>query len=282
MNQLLKKLILTSILSLTGCSSTPKNPWEAIELPTSGAPQALGSYERGCLSGAIILPENTPGLQLMRPGRRRFYGHPELIHFLEELGKKVQITLLNTLLVGDLSNPRGGPHMTGHKSHQTGLDVDIWFLNPGIEKNLTLEERESLAAPSVLSNSGEILDPTYWTQTQRDILKTVATFPIVERIFVTPLIKKDLCQHFQSDSKQKIWLRKIRPWWGHVDHFHVRLNCPKDNLHCKPQAPVGTGNGCDSSLDWWFSNEAKQPAQDKKESEMPLLPPECETVLLEK
>lgn len=82
----------------------------------------------------------------MRPGRRRFYGHPELIRFLEELGHEVKTTLFESLLVGDLSQPRGGPHLTGHKSHQIGLDVDIWFLNLGAEKNLLSmrEKRYSL------------------------------------------------------------------------------------------------------------------------------------------
>ena len=29
--------------------------------------------------------------------------------------------------VGDMSQPRGGPMVTGHSSHQIGLDVDIWL-----------------------------------------------------------------------------------------------------------------------------------------------------------
>ena len=31
------------------------------------------------------------------------------------------------LLVGDISQPRGGPMLTGHASHQLGLDADIWL-----------------------------------------------------------------------------------------------------------------------------------------------------------
>ena len=31
------------------------------------------------------------------------------------------------ILVGDMSQPRGGPMLTGHASHQVGLDADIWL-----------------------------------------------------------------------------------------------------------------------------------------------------------
>ena len=53
--------------------------------PAAGPPQAIGSYERGCLSGAIALPANGPNWQVMRPSRNRAWGHPTLIAFLERL-----------------------------------------------------------------------------------------------------------------------------------------------------------------------------------------------------
>jgi penicillin-insensitive murein DD-endopeptidase len=31
------------------------------------------------------------------------------------------------LLIGDMAQPRGGPMITGHESHQIGLDADIWL-----------------------------------------------------------------------------------------------------------------------------------------------------------
>ena len=34
---------------------------------------------------------------------------------------------LPVFYVGDMAQPRGGPLPFGHASHQTGLDVDIWF-----------------------------------------------------------------------------------------------------------------------------------------------------------
>src|SRR6516165_2279694 len=52
----------------------------------------------------------------------------ELIYFLEGLGTKVaNAGTWRGLLVGDISQPRGGPMITGHDSHQVGLDADIWL-----------------------------------------------------------------------------------------------------------------------------------------------------------
>jgi penicillin-insensitive murein endopeptidase len=36
-------------------------------IPALGPPQAIGSYDRGCLSGAIALPADGPYWQVMRP-----------------------------------------------------------------------------------------------------------------------------------------------------------------------------------------------------------------------
>jgi len=276
------------LLSLTHCASAPKNPWAEVPGPNHGKVEAIGSYDRGCLSGAIALSQNTKGLQIMRPGRHRFYGHPELIDYLEGLAQNTRTAQVDWLLVGDLANARGGPHLQGHKSHQTGLDVDIWFMNPSLSTIYSREERDTISAQSVLlSGTNPSLNPRLWTPTQETVLKIAASFTQVERIFVNPVIKKELCRRFQYDPEQKSWLRKIRPWWGHDDHFHVRLSCPQSSTLCHVQAPLPAGNGCDGSLDWWFSDEAKEQGRRILETQLeldtqklPVLPAECDAVLI--
>ena len=59
-----------------------------------------------------------------------------------------------------------------------------------------------------------------------------------------------------SAGSDRAWLTKIRPWYGHDDHFHVRLACPAGNADCTPQARVAVGDGCGEELAWWFSPEA--------------------------
>jgi len=79
--------------------------------------------ERGCLRGAIALPADGPNWQVMRPSRDRAWGHPVLIAFLERLAQKLPgEASWPRLLVGDVGQPRGGPMLTGHQSHQIGLD----------------------------------------------------------------------------------------------------------------------------------------------------------------
>ena len=55
-------------------------------------------------------------------------------------------------------------------------------------------------------------------------------------------------------------MNKVRPYWGHNYHFHIRIVCPAGETMCQPQDPVPPGDGCDKSLDWWFTEEALHPA----------------------
>src|SRR5262245_38233040 len=92
--------------------------------PATGLPEAIGAYERGCLNGAQPLPADGPNWQVMRPSRHRNWGHPVLIAFLERLAQKLPTQAdWSGLLVGDIAQPRGGPMLTGHGSHQIGLDA---------------------------------------------------------------------------------------------------------------------------------------------------------------
>ena len=80
-----------------------------------------------------------------------------------------------------------------------------------------------------------------------NFLKTAASYNEVDRIFINPAIKKHLCGKYENED----WLRKLRPWWGHDGHFHVRLSCPPDNPKCGDlESP--TDIECGAKLDWWF------------------------------
>lgn len=96
-------------------------------LPSAAASQPIGSYAKGCQSGAIAMPTDGPGWQAMRLSRNRRWGQPQLISFLERFSQDAQKIGWPGLLLGDISQPRGGPMLTGHASHQIGLDVDVWW-----------------------------------------------------------------------------------------------------------------------------------------------------------
>lgn len=228
--------------------------------------RAIGFYSRGCLAGAKALPVDGPAWQAMRLSRNRNWGHPALIDYVERLARDAKThDGWPGLLVGDLSQPRGGPMLTGHASHQVGLDADIW-LKPMPDRRLRRKERESMSAVSMLAEDHLSVDPEVWTKAHVRLLKRAASYDEVERIFVHPAIKKALCEAADSDRG---WLRKMRPWWGHHYHFHVRLKCPPGQAGCRDQSPPPAGDGCGAPLDYWYRLLKAPPKPDKDKKEEP-------------
>ena len=86
-----------------------------------------GSYAKGCIAGAVAIPTDGPAWQAMRLSRNRRWGHPDMIALIEQFSQDAQKLGWPGLLLGDISQPRGGPMLSGHASHQVGLDADIWF-----------------------------------------------------------------------------------------------------------------------------------------------------------
>jgi penicillin-insensitive murein endopeptidase len=247
--------------------------------PVPQAARAIGFYARGCLAGAMALPVNGPTWQVMRLSRNRNWGHPSLIRFLERFADKVPKVGWPGLLVGDLAQARGGPMLTGHTSHQVGLDADIW-LTPMPERELTREEREEMSATNVVAADWLDIDPAVWTPQHRAVIKAAAQDREVERVLVNPAIKKALCREAGSD---RAWLSKVRPVYGHNYHFHIRIRCPDDSPDCKPQDPPPGIDGCGPELAWWFSEEARRPkipGPPKPPLKLGDLPPACRSVVL--
>jgi len=223
--------------------------------PFPGPPRSIGYYASGCLAGAAVLPTDGPDWQVMRLSRNRNWGNPKLIAFIERLANNAKKVGWNGLLVGDMSQPRGGPMITGHASHQVGLDADIWF-TPMPDHVQTREEREFTSAVQMVAADRLDVDPKTWTHTRTELIRTAAQDPVVERIFVNAAIKKALCREAGPD---RTWLSKVRPWWGHDYHFHVRITCPADSPECKPQPPPDAGDGCGHELDYWFKESTLHP-----------------------
>ncbi len=217
-----------------------------IDAPNAGASQAIGSYARGCSSGAVELAENGPTWQAMRLSRNRNWGQPELVDFVQDLSAyAATLPGWEGLYVGDMSQPRGGPMLTGHASHQIGLDADIWLRAPD-RLNLTVTERENLSSTRMDRTSGAYTNDS-WTPQHEALLRRAASDPRVARIFIFPGAKVEMCKNATGDRS---WLNKIRPWWGHNYHFHVRLNCQPGDPSCVPQDPPPAGDGCADAQVW--------------------------------
>lgn len=238
---------------------TPKKPplipakelFGAAKVPSPLAARAIGTYARGCLSGAVALPVDGPAWQAMRLSRNRNWGHPTLVKLVEKLAlESKEKDGWPGLLVGDISQPRGGPMLTGHASHQLGLDADVW-LTPMPDRRLSRREREDIAATSMLDSTDIAVDPKVFTPGHVQLIKRAASYPQVERVLVHPAIKKALCEAAGTD---RAWLGKVRPIQGHYYHFHIRIGCPAGSSEvCKPQVPVTGQDGCGKEVEEWIA-----------------------------
>ncbi|MFP7569415.1 penicillin-insensitive murein endopeptidase [Marivita sp. S2033] len=298
-------LLLGLALFLTACGSdSPPRKTEAAASParvsgvlstreakqlfgkmSTGSQQssaAFGGYSKGCAAGAVQLPETGPTWQAMRLSRNRNWALPITVDFVQDLSRvAAREPGWGGLYVGDMSQPRGGPMLTGHASHQIGLDADIW-MRPPDRLNLSRTERENISSISMRRSNGAFTNDK-WTRSHHSILKAAASDPRVARIFVFPGAKVAMCNAEKGD---RTYLRKIRPWYGHHYHFHVRLNCPKGMRGCEDQAAPPAGDGC-ADAQQWVNNILNPPPPDpnapppRKRRELTVadLPAQCATVL---
>ena len=264
-------LLALAIVLLTGGVALADKPlvWAAVKTPTAGAAQAVGTPAAGCLLGGQQLDLDGGGWSLARPERGRNYAHPDVIQYVHWLGARVQEQDLGRMIVGDLSQPRGGPMSYGHGSHQNGLDVDIFFyLTDG---PIASDLRRNPPQTSMVQGQG--VNKSLWTDKTQALLQLAASAPQVERIFVNPAIKAHLCRTLPSDQRQ--WLHKLRPWWGHDEHFHVRLGCPLDSPECVPQPPPPEGDGCGAEVESWLDRPTLNIPSDKPNTRNVTLPQLC-------
>ncbi len=270
-----------------------KELFGAVKEPAKLATRSIGFYAKGCLAGGQPLPVNGPAWQAMRLSRNRNWGHPSLVKFIERFANDAkEKDGWPGLLVGDMSQPRGGPMTFGHTSHQVGLDVDIWY-RAMPDHELSPQERESTPLESFLADPAHV-NPKMWTEDHEKLLRRATSYPEVARVFVNPAIKKWLCENVKGDRK---FMHKIMAIGGHDDHFHVRLVCPPDNAGCQNQPALPDNDGCGKGLDKWVAQLSRptvplappapktaaavvaKPSKSKPPTTMNDLPTECRAVL---
>lgn len=263
-------VFLAPIFSASLCAA---QGWDSVRSPTRARPEVIGGPANGCVAGAQALPLDGRGYQAIRVSRNRYWAHPNTIRFVQQFAAQMQARGFPTLYIGDLSQPRGGFMPYGHASHQSGIDVDIWFsLLP--KHNLASSQREEVPLPSLV-RADRTMDYEVFEPRHVELLRAAALRPEVERIFVNFVIKRELCETTRGDRS---WLRRIRPWLGHDSHFHVRLACPADSPECVAQSPVPPGDGCEE-VELWFRPPppgARQPPRPR-----PPPPPRCRAIQAE-
>ena len=231
-------------------------------LPAAMPTHVVGFYAKGCIAGAEGLPINGETWQVMRLSRNRYWAHPDMVALVKRLSAKARKEAgWPGILVGDMSQPRGGPMITGHASHQVGLDADIW-LTPMPNRQLSRNEREEMSAVMMVRADRLDIDPHAWTPSHLSVIRAAALEPTVQRIFVNAAIKKALCREARGDRS---WLSKVRPMYGHDYHFHVRIKCPPGSgAECESQTDPVESEGCSADdLAYWFKDSVLHPKPPK-------------------
>jgi len=233
-----------------------------------------GGTGGGCIAGAVSLPAEGAGFQTIHRDRSAFWGAPTTIAGLETLSREASAAGLPSLLMEDISRPRGGPMPGGHISHQIGVDADVGLdMRP---RPMIAEVRlESVQLTSMVRPDGQDIDPSVWSPRVIQLLHLAATLPNVDRVLVNPAIKQALCRDVTGDRS---WLHTIRPWYGHAAHMHIHFRCPADQPECVEIAPIPAGDGCDATLAWWFEPHPVQPGTPKPRKPAPM-PAACRAIL---
>lgn len=269
----MKKLFALLLALVAGSVAHAATPWQSITDPIAGSPRSIGSFSNGCIVGAQPLPLQSDVYQVMRTDQRRYFGHPDLVAFIQRLSQSVYGQGLGTVLIGDMGMAAGGRFSSGHASHQTGLDVDIFLQLP--QQRWSSAQLRKPAALDLVAADGKRVVPSRWKPETGALIKTAAKDNEVTRIFVNPAIKQQLCLDAGTDRD---WLNKVRPWFAHRAHMHVRLRCPPGSTECQEQAPPPPGDGCGEELQSWFSAPpVSVPSTGKKTPPPP--PPSCQALL---
>ena len=142
----------------------------------------------------------------------------------------------------------------------------------------------------MVAADGVSIDTNRWTDAHVRLLQRAASYRSVERIFVHPAIKKAICEAAPKEG-DRAWVHKIRAYWGHNDHFHVRIACPSGSTNCEHQPPLPVDDGCGKELTHWLALvkpkpepptppvAAAKPAPRKPSLTLDQLPAECRSVL---
>ncbi len=270
----MRRWLLALLLLAPAAQAQPMSPWAQVATPSPGPARVIGSTVLGCLAGAAQLPPEGPGYQAVRVSRNRHWGHPDLVRFTRDFAQRARAAGNPDLWIGDLAQPRGGPMPNMHASHQSGLDVDIWLdLTP--KPAMSRAQREEIDVPSLVLPDQSGVNARF-TPAHARLIRLAAESPGVHLVLVNHGIKRSLCEMHRGES----WLHRVRPWRGHDSHMHVRLRCPASSPDCREANPIPAGDGCDASLEWWLSDEARRPPpRPRPPGPPPALPAACSAVL---
>ncbi|MFA6092608.1 MAG: penicillin-insensitive murein endopeptidase [Elusimicrobiota bacterium] len=166
------------------------------------APETVskGEVNKGSLGNAVQVPK-TPYYHVRNMSQT--WGSKHMVLGLMYLGGMLSLEGFPPLQIGDVSDADGG-RIDSHKSHQNGLDVDLWFYD---RPNGGHDPKANFRVLELLRNN---------------------PFFSVDMAFVSPRVKEMLVSEARAQGRPELarWaqpvLRTGEP--GHDTHFHVRIS----------------------------------------------------------
>jgi LysM repeat protein len=200
------------------------------------AGQSIGRPDRGKLVGGVQLPKD-PGYYRRRPSRA--YGATHVVQHVRWAVAEVRRKFpgVHRLAVGDISDENGGA-LQGHRSHQSGRDVDLGLY---FKSQPAKYPREFVGAGDGRLHLGATwaLVWAFWRAHK------LPGGP--QMIFLDYEVQGRLYEHARKQGVAKKVLHELLQWPdgrharhgivrhepGHADHLHVRFSCAPSDRSCR-------------------------------------------------
>ncbi|MBU1240321.1 penicillin-insensitive murein endopeptidase [Myxococcota bacterium] len=218
-------------------ASTPL--WPLHKIRRSRTIQSVGLPFRGMLhrgrpiplrgSGYIVVPRTI--------SRGHFYGTRELIDLIRRSARRVwKAYPKSRLTVGDLSGRRGG-RINGHRSHQSGRDVDIGFYLVDRRNKYKVARNWFVGIDPRAIGKGANSHLMFDLERNWELVEALITDKSrVELILIAGYLKNLLINYAEAVLRPPRVIKRakaiLKHYPHHDDHYHIRISCPAGHFWC--------------------------------------------------
>ncbi len=193
--------------------------------------ESIGAPNRGSLERGERLP-NHPGFVVR--DRNRAWGTLETILWMQDAFDHLRARFPGAprVRVHDISRRRGGP-MTGHRSHQSGRDVDLAYYQrrcggrPCVFRNLRPQDLDANRQWALFEHwlKNDQVDAIFMDYSLQEPLYRAARRAGYSRAQLSRWIQYPRGPSFPHGI--------VRHFRKHRDHAHVRFTCPETDERCR-------------------------------------------------
>lgn len=229
-------------LALLMLGGTMLNPIQTSATTRASSSVSKGFTNRGSVERSVRLRSgNVLRYAGEYTGHGHFWGTQELVSWITQAAQKVhQRPGRAKLTVGEVSRPSGG-RIGGHRSHQSGRDIDIGFYYLDTSnRTVYLDHFEDVDRQGVTASGYKFDDARNYA-----LIAGLLEGPSpVQHIFVATYVKERLIRTARSRRQWLIAERMekvlMQPRHGHPhrNHYHLRIYCSNDDRPaCRDRAP---------------------------------------------